>query len=93
FAGNTTVGYLWIHDFYWFQFENSSLRPPEASVALGGGMGNATCCRPSGRVALNGRAMKVRQSMTLDLEGKSFFMTRNKDTNYKVFTVMPPNLS
>lgn len=92
FAGNTTVGYLWINEYFWLQFENVALQRPDVSAAINGSMGEYACCPPRGQVALANRGMKERQSLPINLEGRVFTVRRDKDTNYKVFTVMLPVL-
>lgn len=88
-----TFGFLWINDHYWVSISNLPTVRPVLYAAVGGQPAGSTfCCLPppAGALAVDGRPLSQGNLTSFKLAGHSFWVARNKDTNYLVFEVMLP---
>lgn len=84
--------YLWLNSKYAIGFQNDYFKRPIFRVGLNGVLsGGSTCCRlPVGQTVVWGQGLKAGQSSTFMLDGQSYTIRRNRDTNYKEFTLFLP---
>jgi hypothetical protein len=87
FAASYPEAYVWIDDLFWLHFQNPALAPPNVSVAFGGMASSAICCKRAGDTVVNRHDLLVGRPMPVTLAGRTFTVTRTRDTNYKNFTV------
>ena len=74
-----------MEDKYFFGFFNPDIGLPEVWVARGGSSkGN---CHKGGTRLLNDTGLKEGQSVTISVDDRRFVITRQQDTEFKVFTV------
>jgi hypothetical protein len=88
FAASYPEAYVWIDDRFWLHFQNPALAPPNVSVAFAGMASSAICCKRSGDTVVNRHDLLVGRPMPVTLAGRTFTVTRTRDTNYKNFTIV-----
>lgn len=99
------VGAIWMtgpdpeRPRYWLNFTNPNFGLPSVSAAANGQPNlwpfsqEKWCCFPYGNTALRVKELNVNEMVNVTISGRVFNVRRNKDTNYKVFTViLPANL-
>jgi hypothetical protein len=87
---------------YWFDIFNPIIGLPFISAAVGGmAPGNPFlrvpwpnwCCGHPGETVLDSERLDVGEAFTIIMDGKIFTLRRNRDTNYKEYTLtLPANL-
>jgi len=91
FHSSSPSASVWIANKYWIEILNPSLARPNASAAVRGQPTPSDfCCRQRGRTVKSRREMKIGDTISFRMDGHDFRMTRNRDTNYKEFTLMLP---
>lgn len=90
FNTSLTDAYVWIDDRFWFGFSNDFLLPPAFSAAVDGRASGGGCCKEVGQTVVSERSMSVGQFVFVPMAGQTFTVRRNRDTNYKSFTVILP---
>ena len=89
FAASFPDAYLWIDTFYWLQFQNPAVPPPNVSAASRGRTKGATCCPQMrlGTMVVDHHTLKVGRPKPITMARLTCTVTRTPDTNYKNFTV------
>ncbi|MCA9878062.1 MAG: hypothetical protein KC442_09775 [Thermomicrobiales bacterium] len=90
-----TWGFLWIKERYWVSFHNTWLQRPDLTAALDGQPVGRWCClpEPRGTLVVDARPMSIGALTSFRLADHSFWVQRERDTNYIVFTViLPPTI-
>lgn len=81
---------------YWISFFNGLGLPTVSAATYGQTAGNAAlawCCYETGDPILSPKGLNVNEQVNITIQGNIFNVRRNKDTNYKVFTItLPPGL-
>jgi hypothetical protein len=77
--------YSWVEDRYFFGFFNPDIGLPGVWVAEGGS--SKGLCHSGGTRLLNDYELKVGQAATVSVANRRFIITRQKDTEFKVFVV------
>ena len=90
FNTSLTDAYVWIDDKFWFGFSNDFLLPPSFSAAVDGRASGGGCCKQVGQTVVSDKSMSVNQVVFVPMAGQTFTVRRNRDTNYKSFTVFLP---
>ncbi|MFT4040932.1 MAG: hypothetical protein QM692_22305 [Thermomicrobiales bacterium] len=92
YRSRVTIAYLWLNGKYAIGFQNDYFKPPLFMVGMNGVLsGGSSCCGlPVGQTVVWGRGLKAGQSSTFMLDGQSYTIRRNNDTNYKEFTLYLP---
>lgn len=88
------TGFLWVAGRYWIDVFNRPILTPWVSVAVDGQPAEnpQSCCLPppAGINAVTDRPMSAGDLTSFSLGGHSFWVKREKDTNYLVFSVILP---
>jgi hypothetical protein len=87
--------YLWINNKYWIDFQNPITRPGIRAAVNGRPpypRHPSASCPPRGTEALDYTTLKEGQTVNFTINGLPFRVTRNRDTNYKEFTLELPTL-
>lgn len=90
FNASETDAYVWIDNKFWFDFSNDFLLEPAVSAALNGMAKDEVCCKPEGQTVVSFRGMSVGELLVIPMAGQNFRVVRNRDTNYKAFTLFMP---
>ncbi len=91
FHSTTASSAMWIANKYWIELLNPSLARPRVSGAWRGRPSPSNfCCRQRGRTAEANLEMNIGDTLTIRMDGHNFRVTRNRDTNYKEFTLTLP---
>lgn len=90
---NYTRGFVWINEKFWLSFDNAVGQRPDVTAALNGQPpGDRFCCLPppAGQHLLHDAPMTIGQKRSITMDGHVFEVTRERNTNYIVFTVALP---
>lgn len=88
-----TRGFVWINERFWISVNNLPAHRPALTAAVDGqATGTSFCCLPppAGINAVTDRPMSAGDLTSFSLGGHSFWVKREKDTNYLVFSVILP---
>jgi hypothetical protein len=87
-----TRGFVWINERYWISFNNAPLQRPDLTSAFDGQPASGWCClpEPSGTTVVDRRPMSVGAQTSFTHAGHSYWVSREPDTNYIVFTIILP---
>ncbi|MBL8129545.1 MAG: hypothetical protein JNM64_18055 [Chloroflexia bacterium] len=89
-----TYGFLWINERFWISFTNRPLQRPTLTAVLDGQPvdGGWVCLPPPPGTTIRGaERMDVGALTSFRMADHSFWVSREKDTNYIVFTVILPH--
>jgi hypothetical protein len=92
FRSSDSVEYLWINGTYWIDFTNPALARPHVTATVDGSPFRkaASSCPPLGTTVLSARPLSEGNSVNFTIRNGVFTVTRNRDTNYKEFTLTLP---
>lgn len=93
FQASSSTASVWIANKYWLGFKNPLLARPVFGGAVGGqavGWNLWLCCLPDGTTVVQSRSMDEGQTVPITMAAHTFSITRNRDSNYKEFTVKLP---
>jgi hypothetical protein len=89
-----TYGFLWINERFWISFTNRPWQRPTLTAVLDGqpAEGGWVCLPPPpGTTIRSAQRMDVGTLTSFRMDDHAFWVSREKDTNYIVFTVILPH--
>jgi hypothetical protein len=82
-----------INNKYWFSFDNPEIGRPDVSVGVNGRpWGNYGCCMERGITVMRNTPMNEGQTLPIKVHDTLFHVRRDKDTNYKEFVLILPQV-